>query len=121
MNKELTSQKIREEVYNKIRKITGAHSVFVDSNASDDQFIELVEYFLPKIDGTPDGQVYAETVFTSRSFNSVEDDEILDEIKANLGSLEVPSNDREVREIKTDIKRAISDYKKRFHATTPKA
>ena len=109
----LPTNKVRDEVWNKIREITGGSSEFVDSHTSDDQFIELVEHFLPKIDGSEYGQEIADWVFVSRSFDSVEDDEILDSIKANLGSLEVPNSKDDVEKIKKTIEKDISDYKKR--------
>jgi hypothetical protein len=103
----------KEEVQNKIREITGGSTVFVDSHDSDDQFIKLVEYFLPKIDESSYGQEIADLVFVSRSFDSVDGDDLLDAIKGNLGSLEVPNSQKEVKRMKQELKEYIVEYKKR--------
>jgi len=108
-----TREEIQNMVWDKIREITGDSSVLFDSHTSDDQFIELVEYFLPQIDETPDGQEVADSLFVLRSFNSVENDEILDSIKSLLGSLDTPNSKEYVEKTKLAIKKNIFDYKMR--------
>ena len=106
-------KEVQEVVLNKIHEITDGNSEFVDSHTSDDQFIELIEHFLPLIDETPDGQHLADMLFISRSFSSIEDDEILDSIKTSLGILDAPNSKEYVEKAKKAISKDIADYKKR--------
>jgi hypothetical protein len=109
----MTRKSAREEVWHKIRELSNGHTNFVDTHSSDDQFVELVEYFLPKIDSSTYGQEIAEWVFASRSSSGVADDDILDSIKSYLSTLEVPSDSNYIRETKEAISKEIADYKKR--------
>ena len=108
---------IREEiqniVWNKIREINNGSPSLSQSHSSDNQYIELVEYFLPKIDETVEGQEYADMLFISRSFDSIKDDVILHDIKSILGILEIPNEKEYVQNQKEKISQNILNYKNR--------
>jgi hypothetical protein len=108
-----TREEIQNMIWNKIRQITGGNLTFADTHSSDDQYIELVEHFLPQIDETPTGQEIADMLFVSRSFQSVEDDEILSSIKSDLGTLDAPNHKKYVEKLKKNIASNIDKYKKK--------
>lgn len=105
---------IQKIVWDKIREINNGSPTLSASHSSDDQFVELVEYFLPQIDETADGQDLADMIFVSRSFESIEDDDILCAIKSDLGILDVPNSKEYVEQLKQKIQKNIIAYKTRI-------
>ncbi|MCL2869374.1 hypothetical protein FWF48_01010 [Candidatus Saccharibacteria bacterium] len=106
-----TREDIQNMVWDKIREINDGSITLINTHSSDDQFIELVEYFLPQIDETPDGQELADMLFVSRS--GFYNDNILAEIKSDLGTLDAPNSKEYVKELKKNIAKNIAVYRKR--------
>lgn len=108
-----THDDIQNMVWDKIREINNGSPTLSPSPSSDSQFIELIEYFLPQIDETTGGQELADMLFIARSFESVEDDNILSSIKSDLGILNAPNSKEQAEELKSNIKKNIIKYKNR--------